>query len=265
MAANLWHTASSNAFNTTLNGNIASGDTTITLTSVTNLSTTNGVLVIDRQDVNGNDTPSLREYVSYTGVSGSQITGVTRGLGGSTAQAHNSAAKVEECFSVSHWNDLLTALLNVLTSAGALDTTKVADLSSSQSLSNKTLTSPTLSGTVAGSPTFGGKPIFTATQPTLVADSDGSTVTFDMSAGNVHRVTLGGNRTLATTNVGTPQAFVIMLKQDGTGSRTVTWFSGILWAQGTTPTLTTSASKTDIFGFIYDGTNYFGTTIGQNH
>lgn len=265
MAANLWRTASANAFNTTLNGNIAAGDTTITLTSVTNLNTTNGVLVIDRQDVNGNDTPTLREYVSYTGISSSQITGVTRGLGGSTAQAHNSAAKVEECFSVSHWNDLISALLNVLTSAGAVDTTKVVDLTTAQTLTNKTISGGTISGTVAGSPTYSGKPIFTANQPTLVADADGVTVTFDMNAGNIHRVTLGGNRTLATTNVGTPQAFVIMLKQDATGSRTVTWFNGILWAQGTVPTLTTTASKTDIFGFIYDGTNYFGTIIGQNH
>lgn len=257
MSANIWKTSTANAFNTTLNGNIAAGDTTITLTTTTNLQAP-GVLVIDRQDVNGNDTPNLREYVSFTGISSNQITGVTRALGGSTGQAHNSAAKVEECFSVTHWNDLISAILNVLTTAGALDTTKVVDLSTSQTLSTKILASPTITGTV------GGKTKFTATQPTLVSDSDGTTITFDMNSGNYHQVTLGGNRTLAVSNVGTPQAFVVQLKQDGTGSRTVTWWSGILWNQGSTPTLTTTAAKTDIFGFIYDGTTYWGSVIQQN-
>jgi hypothetical protein len=138
MSANFWKAATANAFNTTLNGNIAAGDTTITLTTTTNLQAP-GVLTIDRQDANSTDTPTLREYVSFTGIAGNQITGVTRGLGSSTAQAHSSNAKVEETFSVSHWNDLLTALLNVFTSAGALDTTKVADLATAQTLTNKVI------------------------------------------------------------------------------------------------------------------------------
>src|SRR5258706_7422697 len=127
MSQNLWITSSINAFNTTLNGAVASGDVSITLTSVTGLQSP-GLLCLDRQDANGNNTPTLREYISFTGIAGSVITGVTRGKGGSSAQAHSSGAKVEECFSIDHWNDLRTALLNALTSAGALDTTKVVDL-----------------------------------------------------------------------------------------------------------------------------------------
>lgn len=286
MAAALWKVGTSNAINTTLNGNVAAGDTTITLTSVTGLQAP-GVLVIDRQDINNADTPALREYVSFTGISSSNITGVTRALGGSTAQSHSSSAKVEEVFSITHWNDLISAITNVLTAAGIVDVTKIVDLASAQSLTNKTLSSgvltgtftgsPTLSGAVAlsgggsmagtfsGSPIFSGKPVITASSPVLTTDADAATVTFNMNTSNVHTVTLAGNRTLATSNVATPQFFCLILKQDGTGSRTVTWFANILWAGATAPTLTTTAGRYDIFTFLYDGTNYYGSIAGQNY
>ena len=78
-----------------------------------------------------------------------------------------------------------------------------------------------------------------------------STVTFDLNESNTQHVTLGGDRTLALTNVSYGQKFITRLTQDTTGSRTVTWFNDIHWADGgTAPTLTTTAHKTDVFGFI---------------
>ena len=95
--------------------------------------------------------------------------------------------------------------------------------------------------------------------------TDGATVTFNMDSYQSHIVTLGGNRTLAVSNVSTGQRFTIFLKQDATGSRTVTWFSGISWPSGTTPTLTTTASKTDVFVFYcYGSSTYYGFTVAQN-
>lgn len=99
-------------------------------------------------------------------------------------------------------------------------------------------------------------------------ETDGATVTFDLSdkdKGSWRNVTLGGNRTLALSNVLVGQRFVIELIQDGTGSRTVTWFSGISWPANVVPTLTTTASKRDVFGFICTASNtYLGFIIGQN-
>jgi hypothetical protein len=77
--------------------------------------------------------------------------------------------------------------------------------------------------------------------------TDGATVTFDLATNNKHKVTIAGNRTMALSNTTNIPAFIINIKQDGTGSRTVTWFSGITWAGGTAPTLTTTANKTDSF------------------
>lgn len=77
---------------------------------MTSLSTSGGILVIDRTDGSGNSTPTLREFISYTGVSGFSLTGVTRGVAGSTAQSHNTNAIVEETVSVTHFLDLKTFL-----------------------------------------------------------------------------------------------------------------------------------------------------------
>jgi len=108
---------------------------------------------------------------------------------------------------------------------------------------NKTTNVMTINGTVVHKVHYGA----------IVSDSDGSTITFDLSAGDVHSVTLGGNRTLALSNGNNGQRFVLLLKQDGTGGRTVTWFSGITWGNGITPTLTATAAKTDVFSFIQTG------------
>jgi len=95
--------------------------------------------------------------------------------------------------------------------------------------------------------------------------TDGATITFDLSQSRNWIVTLGGNRTLSLSNVVTGMVFMITLKQDATGSRTVTWWSGISWVDGTVPTLTTTPNKADTFGFICTGTNtYYGYIVGQN-
>lgn|SRR5574343_29319 len=98
----------------------------------------------------------------------------------------------------------------------------------------------------------------------ITTDSDGATITFNLATSNWHTVTLGGNRTLALSSVGTNQQFTIVLIQDGTGSRTVTWFSTIKWAGGAAPTLTTTAGGIDVFTFkqISSG-QYYGFVAGQ--
>ena len=84
----------------------------------------------------------------------------------------------------------------------------------------------------------------------VVTDVDGATITFDLSVSVNHTVTLGGNRTLALSNPSIGQEFMIVLLQDGSGSRTVTWFGGIKWSGASVPTLTTTAAKYDAFGFL---------------
>jgi hypothetical protein len=83
---------------TTLNGAIDTTTTTVILTSVTGF---DGVTTASFEPTiaNPTGTPTYgalvgTEIISYTGVSGSTLTGVTRGAFGSTAVAHNTGVAV---------------------------------------------------------------------------------------------------------------------------------------------------------------------------
>jgi len=58
------------------------------------------------------------------------------------------------------------------------------------------------------------------------------------------------------------KSFIIILAQDATGSRSVTW-STVSWPSATPPSVTQTASRKDIYSFFSDGTSWYGTTIGQ--
>ena len=86
--------------------------------------------------------------------------------------------------------------------------------------------------------------------------TDGGTVAVNWNNGTTQTVTLGGNRTFTFSNPVAGMRYLLIVKQDGTGSRTVTWPT-IKWRGGSPPTLTTTASKTDLITIIYDGTDYY--------
>ena len=92
------------------------------------------------------------------------------------------------------------------------------------------------------------------------ATGDGTT-TIDWGLGNKFYFTFGAQAdTFTFTAPGGPCNLVLVLKQDGTGSRTATWPESVMWPSGTAPTLSTGANDVDIVCFFYDGTNYFGNT-----
>ena len=93
--------------------------------------------------------------------------------------------------------------------------------------------------------------------------TDGATINWDASTQDVCKVTLGGNRTLAApTNNTTGQFISILVIQDGTGSRTLTWNAVFEFASDTAPTLTTTASLGDVFVFRYNGSKWL--EVGRN-
>ena len=86
----------------------------------------------------------------------------------------------------------------------------------------------------------------------ITTATDGATVTFDLRVSPKQKVTLAGSRTLALNSASyyVGQVFALKITQDGTGSRTVTWWSGIKWPDGTVPTLTTTLNRSDWFLFV---------------
>lgn len=87
----------------------------------------------------------------------------------------------------------------------------------------------------------------------------GATIAWDL-INPVATVTLGAAaNALSFTNGRAGGTYILILKQDGNGSRTVTWPSAVSWPGGVAPTLTTTASRADVFSFVFDGTVYYGT------
>lgn len=92
-----------------------------------------------------------------------------------------------------------------------------------------------------------------------VALTDATTIAWDVEVAQSAKVTLGGNRTLgAPTHQIDGGTYILRVKQDGTGNRTLSYNSVFKWPGGTAPTLSTSANALDILTFVSDGTNMYG-------
>ena len=84
----------------------------------------------------------------------------------------------------------------------------------------------------------------------------------DFENGKVCIVTLNGNSTFSF-NASNPDIYVIQLRQDATGSRTVTWPSNVVWPSNISPTLTTTPNYSDIITFIWNGSRFIGISTNN--
>jgi hypothetical protein len=93
-------------------------------------------------------------------------------------------------------------------------------------------------------------------------------VAVNAALGNDFRLTLtaSGWTISNPSNSVDGQRIDFQLTQDGTGSRTVSWGTSYSFGTSGAPTLTTTASKTDIVGFAYNATLtkwlYLGSSLG---
>lgn len=208
---------------------------------------------------------------------GSAVPLVTGGLTGATAAmryvgATSSGAPVSGTFVTGDVSGDQSGKLWMCTAAGSPGTwTQIG-----ASLSNPmTTTGDVITATSGGTPArlaigsagqylvvSGGTPVWgglTGTltgyiAPAVVTLTGASTVSVNAASGNDFRLTL----TASTWTMGAPsnavdgQRIDFQLAQDGTGSRTIAWNAIYSFGTAGTPTLTTTASKTDVIGFIYN-------------
>ena len=95
--------------------------------------------------------------------------------------------------------------------------------------------------------------------------TDASTIVWNVITSPVAKVTIADNRTMAAPSGTTPAAgqFVsLLIIQDGSGSRTITWNAVYEFTGDVSPTLTTTAAKGDLFTFRYNGSKWL--EIGRN-
>ena len=122
----------------------------------------------------------------------------------------------------------------------------VVGTTDTQGLTNKTLTNPTVTNYVESVVAIG-----TVT----------SAHTLVLTSGTVQTATLTASTactfTMPTATAG--KSFILLLKQAAsTGNGTAT-FTGVKWSSSGTPTMTATAGKMDIFSFVADGTNWYGS------
>lgn len=92
--------------------------------------------------------------------------------------------------------------------------------------------------------------------PKVALLTDAATVVTDAALGNVFDLTLGGNRTMEEpVNNKDGQVITYRIRQDGTGSRTVTWANGVngfRFGAAGAPTLSTDPDDLDYVSFMYN-------------
>ena len=119
-----------------------------------------------------------------------------------------------------------------------------ATITGIQTLTNKTLTNPTVTN---------------FTESPLSIGNSGTSQTLSLTNGTFQTVTLTGNCTFTMPSASGGKSFTL-LANTGSGGFTAT-FTGVKWTGGVTPVITTTASSLDIFSFISDGTNWYGSYI----
>ena len=133
--------------------------------------------------------------------------------------------------------------------AFALKTAPTGDVvgtTDTQGLTNKTLTNPTVTNYV---------------ESVIAIGTVTSSSTISLTSGTVQTATLTASTactfTMPTATAG--KSFILLLKQAAsTGGGTAT-FTGVKWSSAGTPTMTATAGKMDIFSFVSDGTNWYGS------
>jgi hypothetical protein len=99
--------------------------------------------------------------------------------------------------------------------------------------------------------------------PAFAVLTDAATVVWALANKRINNavVTLGGNRALSITGVNDGASGLLIVKQDGTGGRTLSLPAGskVVGAGAGAIVLSTGINAVDILSFYYDGTNYWWT------
>lgn len=94
------------------------------------------------------------------------------------------------------------------------------------------------------------------------ASSSSGTLTLDCDTSNVFTVTLTENvSSLVLNNIGSGQTVNVLLTQDGTGSRTMSWPASFKWPSGAAPSLSTGAGEVDLLTATRIGSSWYATLI----
>jgi hypothetical protein len=100
------------------------------------------------------------------------------------------------------------------------------------------------------------------TEAVVSIGSSSVSQTISLTNGNVQTCTLTGNCIFAMPPAVAGKSFLLFL-YTGAGSFTAS-FTSVKFPGGSAPTISTTASRTDLLSFVSDGTSWFGSYV-QNY
>lgn len=239
-------------FATTANSFGTGEGVTITPNDVSGLPTGNLVLTFDREV-----TGKVERIKGAISGSNFVVASGGRGYDGTTETSHTSP-NVEYIYNGADQNDAVDAFIAEHSVAGVHDATKVVTPTGTQTLTNKTLTSPVINtptgdvATLTGTQTLTNKRITARVQSV----SDAATVTPNADSDDCVDITAIAQAFTIANPSGTPtnfQKLTIRIKDNAT-ARAITWGSGYA-AGGVSLPSTTVLSKILNLGFIYNTAN----------
>jgi len=124
------------------------------------------------------------------------------------------------------------------------------------------ISTTTITGTGANvlgtSPTINNPTVTNYIESVVAIGNSSTSKTIDLTNGTVQTVTMTGNCTFTMPTATAGKSF-ILIANTGAGSFTAT-FTSVKWPNNTAPTMTTTASRWDIFTFVADGTYWYGNS-----
>lgn len=161
-----------------------------------------------------------------------------------------------------------TNIANAQIAAGAaIDISKLSGVAATSHVhAGEDITSGTVADARIASTIARDSEVASAINPPFVTLTDGATITVTCDTAKEFQnatVTLGGNRTLAISGAVNGMKGVIIVKQDGAGSRTLALPASSNVGSGGLGVLTLSsaANSIDTIAWLYDGTNYLWSKL----
>lgn len=205
--------------------------------------------------VTGNGITSV-SVASSNGLAGTSSGGVTPALTLSTTVTGIVKGNGTALSAATAGTDYLappsgTALLKA-NSGGALANavagTDYVSPTSAETLTNKTLTDPTINNYTEG---------------VVVIGTVSTAATISLTNGTVQTATLTASTactfTMPAASAG--KSFILLLKQAATTGNGSATFTGVKWSVLGAPVITATAGKMDILTFVSDGTNWYGSYV----